>query len=179
MGQMTEIDTGVDRAVRPPALAPQTGLRRGRTWMLAVGDLAALAVAYAAAYAVADRIAPLPPVQAPSWFLILVAVTAPVVWLGIFTAYHLYENDNLRISVSSFDEVRDLFHAILAGSLGYLIVSQGVEVLLRLVGLRAGRGRALPRRCARHRPDRPRLDPELGLPAADEAASDAHRGKRR
>jgi exopolysaccharide biosynthesis polyprenyl glycosylphosphotransferase len=129
VGQMTEIDAGVDGAVRSPALAPPTGLRRGRTWMLALGDLAALTVAYAAAYVVADRIAPLPPVQAPSWFLILVAVTAPFVWLGIFTAYHLYENDNLRISVSSFDEVRDLFHAILAGSLGYLIVSQAVRAL--------------------------------------------------
>ena len=49
-------------------------------------------------------------------------------WAGVFTAYHLYENDNLRISVSSFDEVRDLFHALLAGSLGYLIVSQAVRV---------------------------------------------------
>src|SRR4249920_373224 len=126
---MTEIDAGVDRAVRPPAPSASNGLRRGRTWMLALGDLAALVVAYAAAYAVADQIAPLPPVQVPSWFLILVAVTAPVVWLGIFTAYHLYENDNLRISVSSFDEVRDLFHAILAGSLGYLILSQAVRAL--------------------------------------------------
>ena len=129
MGQMTEIDTGVDGALRPPAHAVPTGLRRGRTWILALGDLVALTVAYVAAYIVADEIAPLPPVQADAWFLILVAVTAPFVWLGIFTSYHLYENDNLRISVSSFDEVRDLFHAILAGSLGYLILSQGVRVL--------------------------------------------------
>jgi exopolysaccharide biosynthesis polyprenyl glycosylphosphotransferase len=128
VGQMTEIDAGVESAVRAPAPATASGLHRGRTWMLAVGDVIALVAAYAASYAVAAKIAPLPPVSAPSWFLVLVAATAPIVWAGIFTAYHLYENDNLKISTSSFDEVRDLFHAILAGSLGYLIVSQAVRV---------------------------------------------------
>ena len=128
MGQITEIDAGVDGAVRPQTLSAPSGLHRGRTWMLAFGDIVALVVAYAASYVVAANIAPLPPVSAPSWFLALVAATAPLVWAGIFTAYHLYENDNLKISVSSFDEVRDLFHAILAGSLGYLIVSQAVRV---------------------------------------------------
>jgi len=101
---------------------------RGRTWILAFGDASALLTAYAAAYIVAAMIAPLPPVSAAPWFLALVAVTAPFVWAGVFAAYHLYENDNLKISVSSFDEVRDLFHALLAGSLGYLIVSQGIRV---------------------------------------------------
>ncbi len=105
---------------------PEHRLRRGRTRLLAIGDLAALAVAYVIAYVVADAIAPLPPVSAATWFLVLVAVTAPLVWLGIFTAYRLYDNDSHRISVSSFDEVRDLFHVLLVGSLGYLIVSQGV-----------------------------------------------------
>jgi exopolysaccharide biosynthesis polyprenyl glycosylphosphotransferase len=95
--------------------------------MLALGDLGALTVAYAVSYGISDRIAPLPPVSAASWFLVLLAVTAPVVWAAVFTAYHLYDNDNLKISVSSFDEVRDLLHAILVGSLGYLIVSQAVD----------------------------------------------------
>ena len=95
--------------------------------MLVAGDLTALTLAYAIAYLVSDRIAPLPPVSAPGWFLLAVAATAPIVWLAVFTAYHLYENDHLKISVSSFDEVRDLFHGMLAGSLGYLILSQGVE----------------------------------------------------
>ena len=102
-------------------------LRRGRTRLLAVGDLVALASAYVGAYAVAAAIAPLPPVSADTWFLALVAVTAPVVWLGVFTAYNLYDNDSLRISVSSFDEVRDLFHAMLVGSLFYLLLSQGID----------------------------------------------------
>jgi exopolysaccharide biosynthesis polyprenyl glycosylphosphotransferase len=121
------MSAGMESAVRAPAVLSPRGLKRGRTWMLAAGDLVALTVAYAVSYLVADRIAPLPPVSAAPWFLLLVAVTAPIVWAGVFTAYHLYDNDNLKISVSSFDEVRDLFHAILAGSLGYLIVSQAVR----------------------------------------------------
>jgi exopolysaccharide biosynthesis polyprenyl glycosylphosphotransferase len=111
-----------------PALAEKPArLRRGRTWILIVGDLVALTLAYAIAYLVSDLVGPLPPVSAPGWFLAGLAITAPLIWLGVFTGYHLYENDNLRISVSSFDEVRDLFHAMLAGSLAYLILSQGVD----------------------------------------------------
>jgi exopolysaccharide biosynthesis polyprenyl glycosylphosphotransferase len=104
-------------------------LKRGRTWILACADLISLTIAYALTYVAADQIGSLPPVSAPSWFLILLAVTAGPVWIGVFTAYGLYENDNLRISVASFDEVRDLFHAMLAGSLVYLILSQGVHFL--------------------------------------------------
>ena len=102
-------------------------LRRGRTRILAVSDLGMLAVAYTASYLIADRIAPLPPVSGDAWFLALVAVTAPFVWLTVFTANKLYDNDSLRISVSSFDETRDLFHAMLVGSLGYLLLNQGVD----------------------------------------------------
>ncbi len=109
--------------------SPRRRLGRGRTSILAVADLVSLTIAYMLTYAIADRIAPLPPVSAPGWFLVLVAVTAVPVWLAIFTAYHLYDNDNHRISVASFDEVRDLFHAMLAGSLVYLIVSQGLRYL--------------------------------------------------
>ena len=117
---------GVEDAVRVPVGRRTSRLRRGRTRLLVGGDLAALTVAYVITYAIADRIAPLPPVSADRWFLILLAVTAPIVWLGVFTAYNLYDNDSLRITVSSFDEVRDLFHAMLVGSLGYLLLSQGV-----------------------------------------------------
>jgi exopolysaccharide biosynthesis polyprenyl glycosylphosphotransferase len=111
----------------PSSVVPGAArLRRGRTRILAVGDVLALTLAYVIAYAIAARIAPLPPVSADGWFLVLLAVTAPVVWLGVFTAYDLYDNDSLRISISSFDEVRDLFHAMLVGSLGYLLLSQAV-----------------------------------------------------
>jgi len=122
------MNTRLESVVASPQtrVAPHR-LRRGRTRLLAVGDLVSLVVAYSVAYLVADAIAPLPPVSADGWFLVLVAVTAPVVWLGIFTAYNLYDNDSLRISVSSFDEVRDLFHAMLVGSLLYLLLSQAVD----------------------------------------------------
>ncbi len=119
---MAEITLGV-----PAAAGTRTRFHRGRTRMLVAGDLIALTIAYVVAYVVADRIAPLPPVSADPWFLLLLGVTAPVVWLGVFTSYNLYDNDSLRISVSSFDEVRDLFHAMLLGSLAYLIVSQAVD----------------------------------------------------
>jgi exopolysaccharide biosynthesis polyprenyl glycosylphosphotransferase len=121
------MSAGLDQVVAPHALAQPARLKRGRTWMLIAGDLIALTVAYALAYLAADQMGTLPPVSAPAWFLIAVAATAPLVWVAVFAAYHLYENDVLRISVSSFDEVRDLFHAMLAGSLGYLILSQGVR----------------------------------------------------
>ena len=95
--------------------------------MLAAGDLVALVTAYVITYVTAEQIGPLPAVSAPSWFLALVAVAAVPVWLAIFTAYHLYDNDNQRIAVASFDEVRDIFHAMLAGSLAFLILSQGLR----------------------------------------------------
>src|SRR5206468_1711314 len=101
------------------------------TWMLAGGDVVALAGAYAVAYWISSLLAPLPPVSAPTWLLAVIAVAAAPVWLAVFTAYHLYENDSLRISVASFDEVRDVFHAILAGSLGFLVLSQ---ILRKLEG---------------------------------------------
>jgi exopolysaccharide biosynthesis polyprenyl glycosylphosphotransferase len=114
-------------AARP--VVPRAHLGRGRTWILAGGDLVALATAYVGAYVAAEWLGPLPAVSGPPWFLIPLAVAAGPVWLAIFTAYHLYDNDNLRISVASFDEVRDLFHAMLAGSLLFLVLSQGVRYL--------------------------------------------------
>ena len=122
------MSTGVNAAVRAPSTsARQHRLRRGRTRILALSDLTMLAVAYMVSYLIADRIAPLPPVSGDAWFLALVAVTAPFVWLTVFTANNLYDNDSLRISVSSFDETRDLFHAMLVGSLGYLLLTQAVD----------------------------------------------------
>ena len=122
------MSTGANAAVRAPvATARKHRLRRGRTRILALSDLAMLGIAYAVSYLIADRIAPLPPVSGDAWFLALVAVTAPFIWLTVFTANNLYDNDSLKISVSSFDETRDLFHAMLVGSLGYLLLSQGVD----------------------------------------------------
>ena len=112
-----------------PVAAPRVGLKRGRTWILAGGDLGALLVAYVATYVVANQVGNLPPVSAPSWLLVALAVVAVPTWVAVFTAYHLYENDSLKISVASFDEVRDIFHAMLAGSLVFLVLSQGLRHL--------------------------------------------------
>ena len=98
-----ELNVAAERVA--PVTAPRTGLKRGRTWILAGGDLLALVFAYATTYAVAAQVGDLPPVSAPSWFLVSLAVVAVPAWIAVFTAYHLYENDNLQISVASFDEV--------------------------------------------------------------------------
>ncbi len=124
------MSTGVDHVLPATRTAPRRGrLGHGRTWILATGDLLALSVAYVLTYIAADHLGPLPPVSAPTWFLVLLVVTAVPIWLAIFTGYGLYEADALQISVSSFDEVRSIFHAMLAGSLAYLILSQGVRFL--------------------------------------------------
>ena len=116
-----------ENVVELPRREQRRALKRGRTTMLAAGDLVALVVAYVITYVTSEQIGPLPAVSAPSWFLALVAVAAVPIWLAIFTAYHLYDNDNQRIAVASFDEVRDIFHAMLAGSLAFLILSQGLR----------------------------------------------------
>ena len=118
-----------DRLTATDAAPARRRFERGRARVLAGADIGALALAYATSYAISDRIAPLPPVSAPGWFLALLGLSSVPVWVAIFTAYGLYENDARRISVASFDEVRDVFHAILAGSLGFLIVSQAVRHL--------------------------------------------------
>jgi len=52
-------------SVRAPVATSRVGLKRGRTWMLAGGDLLALSLAYAATFVVAGAVGPLPPVSAP------------------------------------------------------------------------------------------------------------------
>jgi hypothetical protein len=95
--------------------------------MLGAVDVLSLTLAYVITYALAAKVGTLPPVSAPTWFLVLLGVLAVPAWLSIFAGYGLYENDNLKISIASFDEVRDVFHAMLVGSLLLLIVSQGVR----------------------------------------------------
>ena len=118
-----------DSAAVPRKSEQRGRLQRGRTWLLAIGDVVALLIAYVITYAAADRIGTLPPVSAPAPLLAVLAVLAVPTWVAVFTAYHLYDNDNHKISVASFDEVRDIFHAVLAGSLGYLILSQGLRYM--------------------------------------------------
>jgi exopolysaccharide biosynthesis polyprenyl glycosylphosphotransferase len=122
------VSIAVDRSVEPLELSSTRGLKRGRTLILASGDLVALVLAYTATYIAANQIAP-PAVDAPSWLMALLALLAAPTWIALFVAYHLYDHDNLRISVASFDEVGAIFHALLAGSLAFLLLAQ---VLRRL-----------------------------------------------
>ena len=118
----------VDARVAPTRVAidRSRGLARGRTWILVAGDLCALVVAYAITYLAADRISP-PAIVAPTWLLVMLGVAAGPIWIAVLTAYHLYDNDQLRISVSSFDEVRDVFHGLAVGSLGFLLAAQALR----------------------------------------------------
>ncbi len=172
------MSAGLDHIVAPAALTERTGLKRGRTWMLITGDLVALATAYAIAYLVSAKIGSLPPVSAPGWFLVAVAATAPLVWVAVFTAYHLYENDHLQ---DLGLELRRAGGPLSRDARGLARLSDpvaGSQLLLRLVDLHRGRGGALPFRGTRARPDRARVDSQLDHPARDEAAADARRGQR-
>ena len=91
--------------------------------MLAFGDLLSLVVAYTLTYIVADATAP-PAVDAPWWVLLTLGIAAGPIWIALFTAYHLYDHDSHRISVASFDKVGDIFHALIAGSLAFLLLAQ-------------------------------------------------------
>ena len=152
-------------------------LGRGRTLILASGDAVSLVVAYVITLLISERIGPLPAVSAPGWFLALVGIAAVPIWIGIFTAYHLYDNDNQRISIASFDEVQDLFHAMLAGSLGFLILSQGASHLAGWWIYSAVEEFIFVATALVLDPDRPRFGPQLGLSSRHEAAADSHRGR--
>ena len=103
-------------------IARQRRLRRGRTLVLAGVDLVALAIAYAATYVVAEVTAG-PAVSAPDWFLALLLVIAVPVWIALFTAYRLYDNDSPRISVRELRRGRRRSSTpLLAGSLVLLLV---------------------------------------------------------
>jgi exopolysaccharide biosynthesis polyprenyl glycosylphosphotransferase len=124
----------------PIAIAPDPELRarphqrgvlsHGRTWFLIGADSIALAAAIAITYSVAEAVAP-PSLIAPDWLTIVLACLAIPIWIGIFAVYNLYERQGKSISLATFDEVGELFHALLAGSLLFLIASQ---VLRRVMG---------------------------------------------
>ena len=113
-GGVGRAGTGTDR---------ERTLPRGRTSILIAADAAALTLATALTYAVAEMVAA-PSIIAPLWLIVTLAVVALPVWVAIFTVYNLYERQNRSISLATFDEVGELFHALLAGSLLFLILSQ-------------------------------------------------------
>ena len=101
-------------------------LGHGRTWILASSDLFALGASLALTLLLGSLVHPLP-LEAPAPFLAAVGVLGVPVWLSLLTAYRLYDHENRRITTASFDEVRDIFHALLAGSLLFLLLEQIVK----------------------------------------------------
>ncbi|HEY7453586.1 MAG TPA: sugar transferase [Thermoleophilaceae bacterium] len=122
------VDAGHLRA--PRAREHRGTLAHGRTWFLVAADALAIAAALAITYSVAEAVAA-PAIIAPTWLILVLAALAIPVWIAIFTVYKLYERQGRSISLATFDEVGELFHALLAGSLLFLITSQ---VLRRVMG---------------------------------------------
>ena len=105
-------------------------MAHGRTWFLIAADVLAITAALAITYGVAEAVAP-PALIAPTWLTVTLAALALPIWIAIFTIYNLYERQHRSISLATFDEIGELFHALLAGSLLFLITSQ---VLRRVMG---------------------------------------------
>jgi exopolysaccharide biosynthesis polyprenyl glycosylphosphotransferase len=89
-------------------------------------DVLAIAASLAGTYALAELIGP-PAVIAPGWLLALLGPVLVLGWLAVFASYRLYEGQSRAIAPTSFDEVANLFHALLAGSLVLLVVGQGLK----------------------------------------------------
>jgi exopolysaccharide biosynthesis polyprenyl glycosylphosphotransferase len=118
-------------ALRLPARATEArGLGRGRVWGLLIVDLVAVVLALAGTYVAADRVGTKAPFIAPAGVLATLAVAMVAMWPAVFGAYGLYERQTRAIAPSSLDEVADLFHALLAGSLLLLVAGQGFDKLL-------------------------------------------------
>ncbi|HEY6890156.1 MAG TPA: sugar transferase [Solirubrobacter sp.] len=118
-------------ALRLPARATEArGLGRGRVWGLLIVDIVAVVLALAGTYVAADRVGTKAPFIAPTGVLVTLAVAMVAMWPAVFGAYGLYERQTRAIAPSSLDEVADLFHALLAGSLLLLVAGQGFDKLL-------------------------------------------------
>ena len=96
---------------------------RGRSSLLAAGDLIALAVSYLVMRGLTEQIAP-GTTRAPAALVVVLALISVPFWVGLFAAYGLYDTDRRRIAVTSFDEATGIFHALLVGSIGFLMVDQ-------------------------------------------------------
>ena len=96
---------------------------RGRSSLLAAGDLLALGLSYLVMRGLTEQIAP-GTTQVPAALAVVLALVAVPVWVGLFAAYGLYDTDRRRIAVTSFDEATRIFHALLVGSIGFLMVDQ-------------------------------------------------------
>jgi exopolysaccharide biosynthesis polyprenyl glycosylphosphotransferase len=93
-------------------------LARGRVISLVAADAAVISLAQTLGYVAAGAAAP------PALLLLAIPV-----WIAVFMVYNLYERQNRSISPATSDELGDLFHALAAGSLLFLVASQLLEGL--------------------------------------------------
>lgn len=103
------------------------GFGRGRVWALLMVDVVAVWLALAATFLAAEQIGDKPAVVAPDGVMIALAIGLTLMWPAVFMAYGLYERQTRAIAPRSLDEILDLFHALLAGSLVLLVVDQGTK----------------------------------------------------
>ncbi len=121
------VDASAHAAQRQASLDRSHG---GRVRLLLATDALALTVSGVATFAAAEALAA-PAVIAPPWALALLAPIALLAWLTLFSIYGLYERQTRTISTGGFDEVVQLFNALLCGSLVLLVSAQ---VLKRTTG---------------------------------------------
>ncbi len=120
------------RHLAPAASSASGRLPRGRVWMLVIADALALLLAGGLTFAIAEQMAP-PAIVAPAAVAAGLAALALLAWIAMFCAYRLYDRQPNTIATSNFDEIAELFHALLAGSLLLLLTGQA---LARIFGVK-------------------------------------------
>ena len=98
----------------------------GRVRWVVLGDLVAIYASIAGAYVVAHLMWP-PAIVGPTAWAVVIAVAMGPTWLAIFAAYRLYERQIRGFSPPGLDELANLFHALLAGSLLFLLGAQALK----------------------------------------------------
>lgn len=97
--------------------------------MLVIADALALLLAGGLTFAIAEQMAP-PAIVAPGAVAAGLAALALLAWIAMFCAYRLYDRQPNTIATSNFDEIAELFHALLAGSLLFLLAGQALARLV-------------------------------------------------
>jgi exopolysaccharide biosynthesis polyprenyl glycosylphosphotransferase len=110
---------------RSPAAKERTP-GTGRVRWVVLGDLVAIYASIAGAYVVAHLMWP-PAIVGPTAWAVVIAVAMGPAWLAIFAAYRLYERQIRGFSPPGLDELANLFHALLAGSLLFLLGAQALK----------------------------------------------------
>jgi exopolysaccharide biosynthesis polyprenyl glycosylphosphotransferase len=122
LGTRTDLRAGLELG----AERARPGFARGRVRALLITDVLAIVLSLAGTFVAAELVGP-PAIIAPGALIAALVPLATLGWIAIFAMYGLYEAESRVIAPNSFDEVARLFSALLAGSLLYLIVGQGVE----------------------------------------------------